>query len=131
MPVIFLIKNISCGNKKNDSANCSDTITKKIKSEYPELKDHENYHISILHEKNNHLIFFCVYEKNGFAVCCHSNAEIEKPNQNYIAKFTMLHNQKLIKKGIKQIETETVKDTPAKKYTGKTITLEQIKKVLE
>ena len=43
----------------------------------------------------------------------------------------MLHNQKLIKKGIKQIETETVKDTPAKKYTGKTITLEQIKKVLE
>ena len=129
MPVIFLSKNISCdGNDVHN--NCSQTIQQKLETEYPTL-DHENYHISILHEKNNHLIFFCVYEKDGFAVCCHSNAEIVKPDENYIATFTMLHNQKLIKKGIKQIETETVKDTPAKKYTGKTITLEQIKKVLE
>jgi len=129
MPVIFLTRNISCTD--TSSTNCSENIMEKIKSEYPNLIDHENYHISILHEKNNHLIFFCVYEKNGVGLCCHSNAEIVKPDENYIATFNMIRNNKLIKKGIKHIDIETVKDTPAKKYTGKTITLEKIKKVLE
>jgi len=129
MPVIFLTQNISCTDKL--SSDCSENIMEKIKSEYPNLIDHENYHISILHEKNNHLIFFCVYEKDGFSIVCHSNAEIVKPDENYIAKFNIIHNNKLIKKGIKHIVSETVKGTKSKKYTGKTVTIEKIKKVLE
>jgi len=128
MPVIFLSQNISCGD---NSLNCCNTIMEKIKSEYPNLIDHENYHISILHESGNHLIFFCVYEKNGFAVCCHSNSEIVKPNENYIAKFNVDHNKKSIKKGIKRIDNDSVKNPEAKKYTGKTVTIEKLKKVLE
>jgi len=128
MTIIFLTKNISCGD--NESRNCNDTITKKIKSEYPNLIDHENYHISILHEKNNHLIFFCVYEKDGFSVCCHSNSEIVKPNENYIATFNIIHNKKSIKKGISFIAEDSVKNTKSKKYTGKMPTESEIKKLI-
>jgi hypothetical protein len=130
MAIIFLTKNISCGNKDNDSANCSNTIKMKLETAYPNLKEHENYHLSILHEKNNHLIFFCVYEKDGFSVCCHSNSEIVKPNENYIATFNIIHNKKSIKKGISFIAEDSVKNPEAKKYTDKMPTESEIKKLI-
>ena len=134
MPVIFLSKNISCDSSIIN--NCSETIQQKLETEYPELKEHENYHLSILHENGNHLIFFCIYEKDGQALCCHSHSELKQSGKNYMAEFHMLHKDTQQGEGvdcikcITSIDNEEQDDPTAKKYTGKMPTLAEVENIL-
>tara|TARA_R110000824_G_scaffold166722_1_gene343500 strand:- start:53 stop:442 length:390 start_codon:yes stop_codon:yes gene_type:complete len=129
LPVFFFTKNITC--EDNKSAECSSSICKKLQKAYPKLKEHKNYHVSILHEKNNHIIFFCLYEEDGKALCCTSNSEIKQDNKKYIAEFNCIHNKKSTRKGINKIHNHSEDNPKVEKYKGDIPTLTQVQKVCD
>lgn len=132
MPVFLLTKDLSCGSEPSASSACSDEITKKLKAKFPELKDGKNYHVSILHEKNNHIIFVCIYEHDNEVLHSSSNPEIKKAGEKYIAEFKMLDkNHKTITKGIKELEIHKIKNPLVSKYKGDMPTQTKLKNALE
>ena len=65
MPIILFTKKEDC----DDCVNCSKTMTNELITAFPKLTPLDsksaNWHISCLHEKNNHLVWVCIYEKDG------------------------------------------------------------------
>ena len=131
MTYIFLTKNISCGNTAKECDDCSTKINNKLKKAYPNLKQGKNYHVSIVHENNNHLIFFCIYEKDGYSITCNSKSELVKPDKKYIAKFEINNKNKILQKGIYKINSSSIENIKAEKYNGDIPTLTQVQKVCD
>lgn len=132
MPVFLLTKDLSCDQKGNASQKCSDEITKKLRVKFPDLKDGKNSHVSICHEKNNHIIFVCVYEHDKEVIHCSSNAEIKKAGEKYIAECKLLDkNHKTITKGIKELEFHKIINPLVSKYNGDPLTTTKIIKALD
>jgi hypothetical protein len=95
--ITFITKDINC----TDPTKCDKIIQNKLKSIFPQLEftvdnNNPNSHISIFHENKNHLIWLCMYEKDGEHLQSHSNIE-QKGTKQYIATFKREHKDDSIK----------------------------------
>ena len=88
-------QNISC----KDSADCSDNLFAKLK-DLIEISDQNQFHISICHKPNNHVIWVFLYSNKG---------EHEAETHDKDIKTKAAH---------------------IKKFTGKIPTLDKLKQVL-
>jgi len=81
-------KNITC----DEPDICSANITEKIIAKYPKWQCHtkkQNGHLSILHQQNNHIIWFFAYDNNGIAETEDTNSKktVTQNNPN-VTKYT-------------------------------------------
>ena len=125
----LITKKINCA----DVIECGDNIREKLKVKFPDLKLSEKPHaghVSIYHEKNNHLIWLSFYEKKGENVSSKSIQEVKKNNVNYLATYQIYKNDKIITMGIKEIKEIKEDSEFALKYSTAIPSIKEIEKAL-
>tara|TARA_Y100001951_G_scaffold94021_1_gene90154 strand:+ start:213 stop:617 length:405 start_codon:yes stop_codon:yes gene_type:complete len=134
MPVFLIKKDVSC----SDSLQCSDLYHEKLSKGLPDLFHNDesaNFHISIVHEKNNHLLWVCIYEKENEVITASSKTEIVTSGKNYLQTLKMELDDgikiKPITKGILGFDTIKTSHKKARKYKHKMPSESKISDLLE
>lgn len=115
MPVFLIKKKVSC----TDSLKCSELYHETLSKGLPDLihtDESANYHISIVHEKNNHLLWICIYEKNKEVLTASSKSEIVRKGKNYLQTLKIKIDGKVITKGVSSFDIIKTPHPNALKY---------------
>ena len=131
MPVFLIKQNMTC----TDAVKCKEYYDEKLISALPDLIHNDqrgNYHLSIVHEKNNHLLWISIYEKDGQVLTASSKSEIKKPglSGNYLQTLKIKIDGKVITKGITHFEIIKTEDDRARKYVGQMPDENKLKELL-